>query len=100
MITSWKIDKNIIIMNQLTCCEVEDGAVVEVAVDVWAAHHEPVGGVAHQARDLDAAMLGDSLKNLVSAVILRVLLDRAIARETAVHPGVRRNIVIFWWHCH
>ena len=97
MITSCKINKN---MNQPTCCEVEERAVVEVTVDVWAAHHEPVGGVAHQARDLDTAMLGDSVKKLVSAVILQVLLDWAIARETAVHPCVKRNIVILWWHCH
>ena len=67
---------------------------MELAVDVRAAHHEPVGGVAHQAWDLDAA-IRNRVNNLVSAGILQILLDRAIARETAVHPGVKRNIVIF-----
>ena len=52
---------------------------MELAVDVSAGHGEAVGGVAHQARDLDAAMLRNCVKDLVSAVF-RFIHVRPVAR--------------------
>ena len=69
---------------------------MQLAVDVAAGHHEPVRGVGHQVRDFDAAMLRNLVKNpVIMMVILEVILDRPVARETTVHPEkVKRNIGI------
>ena len=68
--------------NSRTCCEVEDGAVVETAIDVCTGHDESVGGVGHQAPYLDAAMFRNLVKNpdVILMVILKVILNWPIAR--------------------
>ena len=66
---------------------------MEAAIDVYTGHHEPVGSVGHQAPDLDTPMLRNLVKNpdVILMMVLQVILNWPIARETTVHPVKKKD---------
>ena len=69
-----------------TCCEVEDGTVVNVSINISAGHQEPVRGVLLEMINVETAMIWYEVISDHHIIII-IIIIRSISDVTRVHPA-------------
>ena len=81
-----------------TCCEVEDGAVVNISINISAGHQEPVGGVLLEMINVETAMIWYEV--ISDHHIIIIIIIRSISDVTRVHPAtdwIHARIIYIGW---